>query len=127
MRALSAAMALVLLSAVTLIAPEGPILASSVCGAEPHDPAGRHLSSVGQDGSTDPEHCADGHCEAQGASHGCEGADACCSHTHVRAIASGLAIVPQRIATPVRTQHVALEDEDEREGYRTVPSRPPSA
>lgn len=121
MRALSAAMALVLLFAVTLIAPEGPILASSVCGAEPHDPAGRHLDTA------DPGHCEDGHCEAQGASHDCEGADACCSHTHVRAIASGLAIVPRRVATPVCAEHAALEDGDEREGYRTVPSRPPSA
>ena len=125
MRALSAAMALVL-SAVTLIAPGGPILASSACGAEPHRPAGRHLSALGHDG-TDADHCADGHCEAQGASHGCEGADPCCSHTHVRAIAAGLAIVPRRVPTSVRTEHVALEDEDEREGYRTVPSRPPSA
>lgn len=117
MRALSAAIALVLLSAVTLVSPEGPILASSVCGAEPHDPAGRHLD--------DDEDC---HCDEHAGGHECGSGDhSCCTHTHVRAITSSLELVPRLVPMRARAPRLAIEDDGAREGHRALLSRPPSA
>lgn len=116
-RALAAVIAFVLLSAVTLVAPEGPILASSTCGAEPHDPAGHHLDA--------DDDC---HCDEHAGGHECGSGDhASCSHTHVRAIPVSLEIVPRLVPMRARAPRLAIEDDGEREGHRTLLSRPPSA